>query len=311
MLQAIFDKLSPPKFLDVPFSALVFSDASIKCLHWDDLGRKPLFFKEVGLAPGTIESGQIKNADNLTQTLREIREILPTPFVKFAIPDETAYVFSARVPVMPGKRADESVAFVLEENVPLALSEVNFDFVPLGVEQTANGFFSQVVATAAASALVDSYVAVLRGASLEPLLCVNESQAMARSIIPAEYKGISIIAYIHKGNVGIYAAKGQVIEFSSITKTTDKNYLQTVVSELTNTHKYLEEHKSGEETETKYFLCGRYEECEEAAGEVNRLEGVKASIASVWVNLFDVNEYVPDLSFEDSLKYASAIGLLI
>lgn len=309
--RAVLDKFAPPKFLDVPYSALVFSDASIRCLYWDNLGKNPLFFKEMNLAPGIIESGQVKNGEKLIKTLQDLRPLLPSPFVKFAIPDETSYVFTARVPVLPGKKADESVAFVLEENVPLPLSEANFDFIPLKVEKGAAGFFSKVVATAASSALVEAYVSALRAASIEPLQCVNESQAMARSVIPSGYTGSSIITYIHKGLIGIYAAKGQIIEFSSITKTDDKNYIQTIVSELANTHKYWEEHKGGEEEEIRYFLCGRHDLCAGALGEINRLRGIKAVIASVWVNLIDLDEYIPELSFEDSLKFASAVGLLV
>jgi Tfp pilus assembly PilM family ATPase len=310
-LKSILDKFSTPQFIDVPTVALVFSDTSIRCLYLDQLTKRPLIYKEVELEPGVIESGQIKNSDKLVKTLEEIRKISPTVFVKFAIPDETSYVFSAEVPVVPGKTAEESVAFVLEENVPIPLSEANFDFLPQRVNIEGLGYSAQVVATAASSAMVESYVAALRRADFEPLLCVNESQAIAKSVVPKSFTGSSIVIYIHKNNIGLYAARGQTIEFSSTSKVDGHNYAQTIVSELVNMHKYWEEQEGVNRPDIKYFVCGHYETCQESIDEINRVESVNAKISNVWVNVFDVDEYLPDISFEDSLKFASAIGLLI
>jgi Tfp pilus assembly PilM family ATPase len=309
--QSILDKFAPPEFIDVSSVGLVFSDTSIRCLYLDPLSKKPIIYKELDLEPGVIQGGQIKNAEKLAKTLEEVRKISPTPFAKFAIPDETSYVFTAKVPVLPGRTAEESVAFVLEENVPIPLGEANFDFLPQTVENGGDGHFAQVVATATSSALVESYATALRRADFEPLLCVNESQAIAKAVIPKWFTGSSIVIYIHKSSIGIYAAKGQTIEFSSTSKVDGKNYSQTIVSELTNTHKYWEEHDGGCRPDIKYFVCGHYEMCSSSLDEINRIECVRAKLANSWVNLFDLEGYIPDISFEDSLKFTSAIGLLI
>lgn len=309
--QSILDKFAPPEFINAPTSALVFSDTSIRILYLDPLSKKPLVYRELNLEPGVIESGQIKNADKLAKTLEGARKISPTQFVRFAIPDETSYVFTAKVPVLPHKTAEESVAFILEENVPIPLAEANFDFIPQSAEDNGNGYFAKVVATATSAALVDSYVAALRRADFEPLLCVNESQAIANSVVPRGFMGSSIIIYIHKNCIGIYAAEGQTIEFSSISKVEAPDYTQTIISELTNTHKYWEEHEGASRPDIKYFVCGHYEMCSRALSEINNIEGVAAKMSNVWVNIFDLDGYLPGISFEDSLKFASAIGLLI
>lgn len=308
---SIVDKFAPPEFIDVPSAALVFSDTSIRYLYLDHLTKKPLLYLDLDLEPGLIVSGQIKNPEKLVKTLAEIRKISRTPFVKFAIPDETSYVFSARVPVLPGKEAYESVAFVLEENVPIPLAESNFDFLPQIVERDAGGFRAEIVATATSSTLVESYVSLLQQAEFEPILCVNESQAIAKSVVPKTFLGNSMIVYIHKNNIGLYATKGQVVEFSSTSKVEGNNYAQTIVSELVNMHKYWEEHERINRHEVRYFVCGHYDICHECLGEMNRIESVKARMADVWSNVFDIEGYLPEISFEDSLKFAGAIGLLI
>jgi hypothetical protein len=38
---------------------------------------------------------------------------------------------------------------------------------------------------------------------------------------------------------------------------------------------------------------------------------ISTSLANVWVNAFSLQDYIPDMSFEDSLRFASAVGLFV
>lgn len=316
----LLHKFPVPEFLNPHFSSMVFSDTKLKVLVLDKRNNHPLFFKEADLPAGIIESGTIQDTGALVQAISEIKSELKSDFVKFAVPDQISYIFSSSVPVYPGKDASEAVSFILEENVPLPLSDISFDFTPVRVKQTENNPTAQMVVTAVSSTTIASYTACLKEAGFEPLLCINESQAIAASVIPRAQIGNSVIICVHSDNVGIYVTRGNLVEFSSILAISPNDsgsFASLVITEFKKVVSYWREknpnrEKSEEQdTELDCYLCGRHDVCKPIINEMSKVPGVRASLANVWVNAFPLQDFIPDISFEDSLRFAGAVGLAI
>jgi hypothetical protein len=310
------DKFPPPEFLDVPFTAIVFSDSNLRVLSLNKVNMHPEISLEIALEEGVIEAGVIKKPEELVKTLSEIRGKLKTPFVKFAVPDEISYVFTSKVPAVQDKDAREAVSFILEENVPLPLSDIYFDFTPIRVESGEASSLNMVVAAVSGS-IIEGYVAALKSAGFAPIFCTNESQCIARAIVPADSKENACIIYIHRNAIGIYMTEGDSVEFSStaaIPPDSSKELLTSFVNaELRKSIAYWRERvgKNKSEDEIKCFLCGKFDECKSILDNSSRLTGVEMSLGNVWVNTFSLEDYIPEISFEDSLRFAGAVGLTL
>jgi len=302
--------------LDPDFTALVFSDANIRLLALDRANFHTENFLEISLAEGAIVSGVIKKEGEIVKVLEGLKEKVKSPFVKFAVPDEISYVFTASVSVSAGQTAEEPVSFILEENVPLLLSDISFDFTPLNIEKSENGFKSKMLVTAVSSSIIESYTKVLKEAGFVPIYCVNESQAIARSIVPSTANENAAIVYVHRNIVGIYITEGQIVEFSSTIQippnSSPKLFTSFVTAELKKSLDYWRE-KAGKDKARiiNCYLCGKYEECKLVIEDAGKLGEVAVRFGNVWQNTFSLADYIPEISFEDSLRFAGAVGLFL
>jgi Tfp pilus assembly PilM family ATPase len=59
----------------------------------------------------------------------------------------------------------------------------------------------------------------------------------------------------------------------------------------------------------KIIFCGRSSALPGLLNHINQSTGMETVLANVWVNVLDTNKVLPELSFADSLDFASAIGL--
>lgn len=320
----ILNKFPAPEYLDVPFSALVFSDTKIKTLNLDKRTLKPISFSEVDIEPGIIQSGVIKNEDALVESLNKVKSSLNSEFVRFIFPDEASYVFTVNVPVVEGKDASESISFVLEENVPLPLDDITFDFEVVSVKENRDSegkreLNAKAVVIAMSFAVLESYLKVLDKVSLTPLLCVNESHSMARAVVPDEKDGASTVICVHANSVGIYITSGRLVEFSStlaISPDDSESFTSLVVAEFNKVLNYWknnnpEEYKNNVKGQLKCFVCGLSPVCKSVEKAMKSNTEISVSLANVWTNAFSLENYIPDISFEDSLRLGSAIGLFV
>lgn len=318
MLNKFLKNFPPPKYINVPYTGIVFSDNSIRMLALDKKNKHPVFFSEVPLEEGIIEMGKVKNEEALSKIFSEKKAGWESPFVRFSIPEETSYIFTAEIPVLPGKDARESVSFILEENVPLPLGDISFDFAVQKIDQNQNGYLAKVAVIAISTSVIAPYISSLRKAGLEPLLCVNESQATAYSVMPRGSHEVGIIVHIHKQSAGIYIVNSRLVEFSSVVSISpalsSEDLVELIKAEVLKAIDYWSAQRVKEEGEPNILhcrLCGEYENIMVLSKQICEIKDMNSSLANVWVNAFSIDDYIPEISFDDSLRFASAVGLFL
>lgn len=314
------DLFPPPQFLDVPFGALVFSDYHLKAMRLNSRTLHPEFSMEIPIPKGVMEFGVIKNEEEMSKILSEVSKSLGTPFVKFAVPDQISYVFTTSIPVAPETNLEESIASIIEENVPLSLSDTVFDFNIIKLVKEGGSNTALVAVTAISKSTIESYVTCINKAGMDVLLASGEAQAMAKSVIPRKSDGYFAVIYIHKDMVNIYVSQGQNIIFSSFAQLPDNSatslFDSFVRAELIKSINYckekniLENDPSGAEPEVRCLVCGVYD-LAVSVGNLLAKDGYRVSLSNVWTNTFSLEEYVPDISFDKSLLFAGAIGLFL
>lgn len=299
-----------PRYLDPPHVGVSFSEESIKAVFFDPrVGLGSLKASLVPLEKGAIIDGKISNTQEIVDKLSIIRKGFDSSFVFFAIPDEITYVFSAEVPIATEGDISEGVAFVMEENVPLPLSDVVFDFHPIKVNPSNEAF---TIAVAAERREVEKFTEAFSKAGFEPVGCIHESEAVARSVIPKKHAQSSTIIHARGNKVGIYLVKKGVVYFST-TRSILSNYKEDFLEEYQKFVEYCEKYDEGNgESNKSVFVCGEFDYAKRV---IEMLADSKlcqsAKLANVWTNFFNIGTRLPDIPYEKSLSFSGAVGAAI
>lgn len=300
-----------PKYLKPAHIGVSFSDTGIRAVFFDvRAGLSSLKTCLIPLERGSISEGKIVNLPEVTSKLSVVRKNFDRPFVFFTVPDEIAYVFSAEVPVSSGGDMTESVAFIMEENVPLPLSDVIFDFSPLKIVSDAAEDRALTVVAAVERREVEKFLEAFEKAGFEPLGCIHESEAVAKAVVPQKFARYLAVIQAREERVGIHLVKGGVVHFSTLRNISGKDYKAEFLDEYQRFLEYCAKYDQGSGGEVRSaFVCGEFEYAKIAAAALidsNICQNTKLS--NVWTNVFDIDRSLPEIPYEKSLSFAGAVG---
>ena len=304
-----------PQFLAPRHIGVSFSDLSIKAISFDRTLSKPELKKAIiPLEKGTIIDGKIVNTREVAAKLSEIKEFFNSPFIFFTVPDELTFVFQVLIPIGRGGNAIESVAFSIEENVPLALADTVFDFTPIKIAQSEAEYQASVVVAACVKKEVEKFVNAIHESGLELVGCIHESQAIANAVILKKSSGTSCIVHARKDRVGIYLVKDNTVHFSTLRSILEGDYKNQFLDEYEKFLEYSLKYNTGDGQDVKtIFVCGEFEYAqkiiEAIAGSDNPVKNAKLS--NIWANVLKIEENTPSISYEDSLNLAGPAGAVL
>jgi hypothetical protein len=251
--------------------------------------------------------------EEVAKKLSVVKENFGSTFIFFTVPDELAYIFSVLVPVKRGGNMLESVAFTIEENVPLALGDAIFDFTPAVVTGNAFEYRANLVVVACMKKEVEKFVEVIYASGLTPVGCIHESQAIARALIPKGVSGTVCIIHARKNRVGIYLVKGNVVYFSTIRSVLEGDFKSQFLDEYEKFLEYSMKYGVSEEVIENVLVCGEFEYAKKAVEAVGdgRHAAKNPKLGNVWSNLLRIDKNVPSISYENSLELAGPIGTIL
>lgn len=306
-------KYFPPlQYLKPNHIGVSFSDSSIKVFSFGNKLNDPEIKNMlVPLENGTIISGSVTNMGNLVKKLSLVKEKFSTPFVFFTISDELAYVFTASVPIGNGGDLTERVAFIMEENVPLPLSDITFDFVPTKIVRSSSEDVVSIVVSAGVKREIEKFMEAFRQSGFEPIGCIHESQAIAKSVIPRNFSKIAFIIHARENRLGIHMIKDNTVIFSTLRATSYESYEKDFLDEYEKFLDYCEKYDALESQSAKsVFVCGEFEYAKKVVETLGGYgQGPKdVKLSNVWTNILNIDEQIPETSFEKSLSFAGSIG---
>ena len=122
--------LSVPNYLSLPVAGIEISNSSIKYVEFVNNNGVLSLKKasEVMLEPNIVKNGDIINKTTLIEALVEVKNNITSDFVKVSIPEEKSYIFDVVLPKEAKNNVREALEFKIEENVPLKLDEVYFEY---------------------------------------------------------------------------------------------------------------------------------------------------------------------------------------
>ncbi len=229
-----------PNYLSLPVAGIEICNKSIKYIEFFD--KKGVLsvrnFGEIILAPDIIKNGDILNKNALVKALTEIKNKISSDFIRVSIPEEKTYIFEVKMPKEAITNIREALEFKIEENVPLKLEEVSFEYEIVDDNKTTGNITINV--SVIPKKIIFEYTEIFDQVGIYPLSYEIESKMIAKSVIPKSDKINSIIINIKDDStVFIAVVDGFVRTTSSISigeSTIKENLLKTGLSrdELTN-----------------------------------------------------------------------------
>jgi len=319
--KTLVDHFPPPEFLTLSTAGISITDDSIKFAQL----RKGLGGGELKLehrsrsksANTSDEPGVINDVASLTSALKEVSSHQGIHFIRATLPEEKAYIFTTSIDKAPADTLYDAVAFIVEENVPIALSEAVFHFEVLGEEK--DGTKIKIAVTVLPKSVVDAYIDVFESAGLTPISFDTESQAIARAVVPKGDKRPYLIVNLSQKKTGFYIVDDEVVQFTTtpsygIGENGSEENLENLKAEMRKVVAFWGARLSGEHPEenkiAKILVTGAGASKKDFVNKMMSEVGIEYEIANIGVNAPKMDEKSLD-SVDVSLGYAPAIGLIL
>lgn len=263
---------------------------------------------------GSSECAETKKA------LAALKKKHKIQFVRVAIPEEKTYVFKAQLPNSAIYSVEEFVLYNMDQYVPLSPQEVYFDYKVLhdrkGAETT------PVVVTAIPKPVVDQYTAIIESVGIAVVACEPETHAIARAVIDKQDANPYIIINVDQSATNISVVEDGLVQYTQTLPVSGRDLSDSISGDVAaalreSINKVIvfwftsKEHEAKSSKIENVILTG---EGVATSNLVNFLESnlsVNASFGNIWKNCFSLNDYIPQISKQDSLQYATCAGLCL
>lgn len=207
----------PPEFLAMPAAGIDVSDTSIKYLDasYSSAGLVPRVFDSVRIPRGLVVDGVVEDIDGLGAALRELRGANDRQFANVSLPEELVYLYTLEVPTAhEEKEILQMVEFSLSEHVPIHADNAVFNYDIM----RRRGPVTDISVTVFPKDVIEGYKQAFEVGGFKVKGFELEAQSVARSIIPVESEGVSMVIDFGRTRTGITIAFGQVPIFSTTVK---------------------------------------------------------------------------------------------
>ena len=136
------------------------------------------------LAPGAVENGEIRQPELVSEALRELwgKSGVKGRQVYLGVGNQRVVVREVALPWLPEKELRESLAFQVQEFIPMAAEEAVLDFDPLGEVEQGGRKMMRILLVAAHKAMIGVLVQAVQDAKLEPMGIDLTSFAVVRAV---------------------------------------------------------------------------------------------------------------------------------
>ncbi|MBX4195757.1 pilus assembly protein PilM [Candidatus Parcubacteria bacterium] len=311
----LFDLFPPPRFLTLREAGVSVTERAVKFVSFKvgaSGGLRLEKFGEIPLPEGVISGGTIGNKAVLSDVLSRLRNEHGFSFVNATLPEEKAYLFTTTVDKVEYRDLHDAVAFTVEENAPVSLSKSLFSFEILEAE-------SQVKAAVSVlpQEIAESYMEIFEAAGMTPVSFDIESQAVARALVKRGDERSHLIIHLSERKVGLYLVDNEVVQFSS-TLSADLSgggTPEAVAALKSEIRKFfifwntrLEHGGVPGRSVENVVLSGPYASDERIVSNIMSDVETPYALGNVWANVFLSGRKLPDMPFDTSLGFDTAIG---
>jgi type IV pilus assembly protein PilM len=124
----------------------------------------------VPLPPGVVESGEVRQPEAVAEALREVwaKSGVKSKQVQLGVGNQHVVVREIALPWLPEKELRDTLAFQVQEFIPMASDEAVLDFDPLGELDQGGRRMVRILLVAAHKGMVNALVEAALAAKLDP-----------------------------------------------------------------------------------------------------------------------------------------------
>ncbi|MEA3273535.1 MAG: pilus assembly protein PilM [Patescibacteria group bacterium] len=212
------------------------------------------FFKK-SLEPDVVDRGAVKKKKTLARIINQgLAHCTPSSIKKkkviCSVPEYKSFVKIIEIPFMEAEEAEEAIKWETEENIPLPLKKVYYDWKIIASSQEENKM--QIMLVAAPRDVIDSRIETFELCGLLPVgfvpdsfglnKClamngqdrknVNSKTAQSNKVQLAEKEQLATVIYFGDEKSIVFIRKGSVILFSSSILFNASQFLKEIVKQL-------------------------------------------------------------------------------
>jgi len=339
--------LSEPFFgIDISDESLKFVEL-IYTKNGIQMGR----YGERSIPSGVIESGKIKDSKKIEEILSALRKEEGVKFVRVSLPEEQIYLFALKLEKLGLKNVREGIELALEDHVPILAQDTIFDYELVGenaksleVQVTAapkniieNYLLifkhSQIAvkafeleAQAVSRAVInkgdkETYMIVDFGKKRTGIFII--SKGIVVFTFTLDLGGVMLTNMIQKNfNISFEEAERMKQKYGLERNTDNKeifavllNSVSVLRDEIVKHFLYWHTHKDEEGKNNspikKIIFCGGDSNLIGLADYISASMKSSVEMANVWTNMSNTENYIPEMSFTQSLAFATALGLAL
>lgn len=340
-----------PAFLTMDSFAIDISDQSIKYgqLIKNSQGISLGRYGKEKIPEGVIVSGKIEKEDELVIILKKIKEKNKLHFIRVSLPEEQMYLFTLSVPKTDNQDLRDVILLQIEEYIPLKALDVVFDYdvirddgqnILIEVVSISSVIIESYISVFNKAGLVPITFEIEAQAIARAVVPTGETSPVMIVDFGDTRTGVSIYqngrtfltTTLSIGGVDLtnMIAKTYSIPFEEAEKkkqeyglsTTSKaedifsvilNGISVLRDELNKQFIYWDSHGGVIRNEQikRIILCGGDANLTGLAQYLELSLKIKVENANVWVNILNTKNLVPEMTFEESLGYATVLGLSI
>ena len=306
--------------MEMPSVGIDISDQAIRFVEigYNEFNRQRLQLKTFGekkIPDDVITAGFINKPEEIKKLLTEISKEHGLKFANVSLPEEKGYLFKTELPNIAEKYFAENIELRLEENVPVDATKSVFGYNLIRPHDDVR--HTEAVITVVPSKVIDVYSDLFQRTSLTPVSYELVTQSIARAVVPQDEKEVCLIVHVGDLRAGFGIVSNGALQFTStvnIGRVTDLTGIEKRKSLIKDEIVKLKLYWQGRDENNlikKVIISGKSSTASGFREYLADVAGCRADLANVWVNICNFNEDVPEMSFEDSLDYAPAIGLAI
>lgn len=319
MQSMLYRLFVPPRFLTMPAAGIEISDAFVRVLAFSGSfgALRVSWWQEEALQHGAVSGGVISNKSVVVAALKKIRTAHDFSFAHISIPEQQSYLCEIVAPVVSPEEARLAIELHLEEQVPIRASEAVFDAVLDKRASTLAGSANRLYRVAAApKKIVEAYAGVCTDAGIAPLSFDIEAGAIARAVIGARNARSLIVINLSEDDTGLYIVGADAMRFASTVplvagESVPEEIFRALAGEVTRAREFWETHGEANKKIQGVVVCGRGAAFPHTLSALSSTLRLPVEVASVWQNAFSVEHSVPQMSRNESLRFAVSIGLAL
>ncbi|HAS80952.1 MAG: Type IV pilus assembly protein PilM [Candidatus Nomurabacteria bacterium GW2011_GWE1_32_28] len=308
-------------------------------------------YGEKKIPAGIIESGKIKNSKGMEDVLTSLRKEEGLKFVRVSLPEEQVYLFNLNLEKLGLDNIKEGIELSLEEYIPIPAQDAIFDYELLGeddqylklevaaipkniIESYLSIFKNSTISVKSFELEAQSIArAVVKNGDLETYMIVDFGEKRTGIFIIS--KGVVIFtSTLDVGGVMLteMIEKNFKISFEEAEKRKKEcglrrsaenteifsvllNGVSILRDEIVKHFLYWHTHKDEEGKDRpvikKIILCGGDSNLVGLSEYFSVSMKTNVEIANVWVNIIDTEKHTPDMNIDQSLTFATALGLAL